>query len=95
MNVKRLSEEEFFERVNFLWAQFRDRPEMNGVSFDDFKKECVEEFKKQNRMSDEQLKQYRDKNYKNIIKETDKLTTEEERKRLNDEDNKTITLPSK
>ena len=90
--VKRLSEEEFFKRVNLLWQQFHERPELQGISFESFKKECYEEFQKQNQMSDAQLSDYRNKNYESIIKETDKLLTKQEKQKLNEEDMKTVTI---
>ena len=89
--VKRLSEDEFFQRVNKLWEQFHDRPEMLGISFEEFKKECYEEFQKQQQMSDNQLEKYRENNYKAILNETDKLMTKQEKQKLNEEDAKTIT----
>lgn len=92
MVVKRYSEDEFFQRINKLWEQFHDRPEMFGVSFEEFKKECFEEFRKQQQMSDKQLEKYRNDNYKAILNETDKLLTKEEKQKLNDEDAKTITI---
>ena len=93
--VKRLNEDEFFQRVNNLWEQFHDRPELQGISFEEFKKECYEEFRKQNQMSDKQLEKYRNDNYKAILNETDKLMTKQEKQKLNEEDNKTITMIDK
>lgn len=92
MVVKRYSEDEFFQRINKLWEQFHDRPEMFGVSFEEFKKECFDEFRKQQQMSDKQLEKYRNDNYKAILNETDKLLTKEEKQKLNDEDAKTVTI---
>ena len=66
--VKRLSEEEFVQRINYLWQQFHDRPEMQGTSYDDFKKECFEEFRKQSQMSDKELDFYRKNNCTVILK---------------------------
>lgn len=90
--TKRLTEKEFLERVNMLWQQFHNRPEMSSVKYEDFKKECFEEFSKQQRMSDQELDFYRKNNYNNIIKETDKLTTKEEKQKLQQQDNHTITI---
>ena len=91
MSIKRLTEDEFFARVNFLYEQFHTRPEMQGISFEEFKNECLEEFKKQNLMSDEQLKQYRNQNYNDIIEQVNKLTTKEEKQKLNEQDSRTIS----
>ena len=90
--TKRLTEEQFLERVNMLWQQFHTRPEMSSVSYEDFKKECFIEFEKQQRMSDSELDFYRKNNYNNIIKETNKLTTKEEKQKLQQQDNHTITI---
>lgn len=89
--TKRFTEEEFLQRVNKLWEQFHDRPEMISVTYEDFKKECFEEYAKQQRMDDETLDKYRKRIYNNIITETEKLTTKEERQKLNEQDNQTIT----
>lgn len=90
--TKRFTEEQFIQRVNYLWQQFHDRPEMIGISYEDFKKECFEEFRKQQNMSDKELDFYRKNNYNNIIRETDKLLTPEEKQKLNEQDQKTITI---
>lgn len=90
--TKRFTEEQFIQRVNYLWEQFHTRPEMYGVSYEDFKKECFEEFRKQNQMSDKELDFYRKNNYNNIVRETDKLLTPQEKQKLNEQDNKTITI---
>lgn len=90
--IKRLTEEQFLERVNMLWEQFHTRPEMSSVTYEDFKKECFEEFLKQQKMSDKELDFYRKNNYNNIIKETNKLTTKQEKQKLQQQDNHTITI---
>lgn len=89
--VKRLTEKELLDRINYLWQQFHERPEMISVNYEDFKKECLEEYRKQQQMYDKQLDNYRKDNYNNLIKETDKLTTKEEKQKLNEQDNQTIT----
>ena len=93
--LKRFTEEEFLNRVNYLWNQFHERPEMLGISFEDFKKECYEEFKKQQQMSDESLKQYRDKQYNKIVSEANQLLSEEEKKKFKEQEKNTITIPPK
>ena len=90
--IKRLTEEQFLQRVNMLWEQFHTRPEMTSVNYEDFKKECFEEFSKQQRMTDEELDFYRKNNYNTIIKETNKLTTKQEKQKFNQQDNHTITI---
>lgn len=91
MNIKRLTEDEFLARVLYLWEQFHTRPEMQGITFEDFRKECLEEFYKQNKLNDEQLKEYRNKNYKNIIQQADKLLTKDEKQKLEEEDAKMVS----
>ena len=93
--IKRFTEEEFLNRVNYLWNQFHERPEMSGISFEDFKKECYEEFRKQQQMSDKSLKNYRDLQYKKIVLEANQLLTEEEKKKFNEQDKNTIMIPPK
>ena len=89
--VKRLTEEQLLERVTYLWETFHIRPEMQGVSFEEFKKECLEEFYKQNKLSDEELEKYRKNNYNNIIKEVDKLLTKDEKKKLEEKDKNMVS----
>lgn len=90
MKVKRLTEEQLLERVNYLWKNFSMRPEMNGVSYEQFKNDCFVEYKKQCKMSDDDLKKYREKSYNDIIDEVNLLTTQEEKQKLIEQDNKTI-----
>lgn len=91
MVVKRLSEDEFLARVVHLWEQFHIRPEMQGISFEDFRKECLEEFYKQNKLSDEELENYRKNNYNNMIKEADKLLTKDEKKKFEKQDRNMVS----
>lgn len=89
--IKRFNEEQFNERVIYLWESFHDRPEMMNMSFDEFKKQCLDEFKKQNNLTDEELEQYRKKSYNELINEVDKLSTEEEKQKFKDESKKIIS----
>lgn len=89
--VKRLNEEQFLARVIYLWEQFHTRPEMQGVDFETFKKECFEEYNKQNKLNDKELENYRKNNYNNIIKETDKLLTKDEKKKLEEQDKNMVS----
>ena len=91
MSIKRLKEDEFLARVIYLWEQFHTRPEMQGVDFESFKKECFEEFNKQNKLNDKELEIYRKNNYNNIIKETDKLLTKDEKKKLEEQDKNMVS----
>lgn len=90
--VRRLTKEELLNRVNYLWEKFHNRPEMQNICYEDFKQECLAEFQKQQQMPDEELDNYRKKCYNNLIKETKKLTTQQERESLNKQDNQTITI---
>ena len=90
--IKRFTEEQFIQRVNYLWDQFHTRPEMQGVSYEDFKNECFEEFNKQKEMSDEALDIYRKNSYNTLIRQIDKLTTKQEKQKLNKQDQQTITI---
>lgn len=91
MSIKRLKEDEFLARVIYLWEQFHIRPEMQGITFEEFKKECFEEFNKQNKLNDKELEIYRKNNYNNIIKETDKLLTKDEKKKLEEQDKNMVS----
>lgn len=91
MSIKRLKEDEFLARVIYLWEQFHTRPEMQGITFEEFKKECFEEFNKQNKLNDKELEIYRKNNYNNIIKETDKLLTKDEKKKLEEQDKQMVS----
>lgn len=91
MSIKRLNEEEFLARVIYLWEQFHIRPEMQGITFEEFKKECFEEFNKQKNLTDKELAIYRKNNYNNIIKETDKLLTKDEKKKLEEQDKQMVS----
>lgn len=91
MNIKRLTEDEFLARVLYLWEQFHTRPEMQGVNFEDFKKECIEEYNKQNKLNDKELENYRKTNYNNIIKESNKLLTKDEIKKFEEEDKQMVS----
>lgn len=91
MSIKRLNEEEFLARVIYLWEQFHIRPEMQGITFEEFKKECFEEFNKQKNLTDKELEKYRKNNYNNIIKETNKLLTKDEKKKLEEQDKQMVS----
>lgn len=93
--TKRLTREELEYRINNLWQQFGDRPEMVGVTYEQFKKECIEEYNKQCQMSDKKLDKYRKDVYNILIGELDKLLTKEEKDKLNLEDSRTITIHDK
>ena len=89
--IKRLTEEQFLARVIYLWEQFHIRPEMQGITFEEFKKECFEEFNKQKNLTDKELAIYRKNNYNNIIKETNKLLTKDEKKKLEEQDKQMVS----
>ena len=88
MNIKRLTKEQFIERVKDLYSKFYNH--LQGVSFEEFYNEALSEYKKQQNMSDAELEQYRLKAYREIIGEANKLVSEEERKKLEEEDMKIL-----
>lgn len=88
--IKRLTEKEVLDRISYLWEKFHVRQEMTGVTYDEFKKECLEEYYKQNKMSDDELENYRNTNYQNMVKEANSLFSKEELEKLKSEDSKVI-----
>lgn len=88
MKPKRLTKEEFVERVKDLYGKFYSH--LEGVSFQEFYEEALKEFQKQQKMSDEELESYRVRQFKDLIKETDKLISLEEKKRYEEEDMKIL-----
>lgn len=90
--TKRLTREELEYRINNLWEQFHVRPEMANVTYEEFKKECIEEYNKQQQMTDKQLDKYRKDVYNTLVNEANSLSTKEELEKLNTEDSKTITV---
>lgn len=84
MKPKRLTKEEFVERVKDLYGRFKDR--LEGVSFEEFYNDSLAEYNKQQNMSDEDLEKYRLKSYNEIVGEANKLVSEEERKKYEEED---------
>lgn len=88
MNIKRLTKEQFIERVKDLYSKFYNH--LEGVSFEEFYNEALSEYNKQQQMADEELNKYRLKSYYEIIGEANKLSTDEERKKLEEEDMKIL-----
>lgn len=88
MVIKRLTKEQFIERVKDLYSKFYNH--LEGVTFEEFYNEALAEYNKQQQMSDEELNHYRLKTYHEIIGEANKLSTDEERKKLEEEDMKTL-----
>ncbi len=86
--VNRMTKEQFIDRVKDYWAKFHDR--MMDMTFEEFYKNSLEEFEKQNNMSDRDLKKYRMKKYLEMVSELNKMTTPEERQKFEEIDNRTL-----
>ena len=50
MNIKRLTKEQFIERVKDLYSKFYNH--LEGVSFEEFYNEALSEYNKQQQMAD-------------------------------------------
>lgn len=90
IKVKRLSEKEFIERTLRLWNEWHDRPEMNGISFEQFKEEALAEFHKQEKMSNRELLKYREKTFKEITSEANNLCSPKELEKFMETDKHSI-----
>lgn len=88
MKPKRLTKEQFIERVKDLWTRFYNR--VPDITFDEFYSEALKEFQKQNSMTDEELEKYRIKEFKNLINETNKNISQEELDKLEKSNLQTI-----
>lgn len=85
---KRLTKEQFIERVKDLWTRFYNR--VPDIKFEDFYAEALKEFQKQNQMSDEELEKYRLIEYKNLVGEMNKDIPKSELERLEKENLQTV-----
>ena len=65
--IKRLTKEDTIRKASELWFQFRDR--LHGVKHEDYIKEATLEWEKQNKMSDKELKKYRNKIFEHSVSE--------------------------
>ena len=88
MKPKRLTKEQFVERVKDLWTRFYNR--VPDVQFEDFYAEALKEFQKQNNMSDEELEKYRLKEYNELVGEMNKDIPKTELEKLEKENLHTI-----
>lgn len=85
---KRLTKEELIDRTKDLWAKFYGR--LPEVSFEEFYAEVLQEYAKQQLMSDEELEKYRLSEYHKLVEEVNKDLTPEEKQKLEEEDSKII-----
>lgn len=90
MNNKpnRLTKEQFVERIKSLYIQYNSYlfdDNFNKISFEEFYNDALKEYQKQQNMSDEELQKYRNITFKQIVDDVNKLTTSEERKKLEKE----------
>ena len=85
---KRLTKEELIERVKDLWTKFYNR--VPGVKFEEFYEEVLQEFQKQNQMSDEDLQKYRLQEYQKLVGEMNKDIPKTELEKLEKENLQTV-----
>lgn len=85
MAEKRLGYKAMQQRCKKIYEQFKNRPEMRGVSFQSFFAEAEQEWKIQNNMSDTELSQYRKQVQNELINSTKDLMKPDEREKLQKE----------
>lgn len=88
MSVKRLTKEELIQRAKDLWTKFYNR--VPDISFEEFYAEVLNEYSKQQAMSDEELEKYRLNEFHKLVDEVNKDLTPEEKRKLEEENNKII-----
>ncbi|MFA5153306.1 MAG: hypothetical protein WC554_12150 [Clostridia bacterium] len=67
MKPTRLTKEEVLRKAADFWYRFSDK--LHGEDYHSYVKQVLEEWEQQNKMSDEQLIKYRDKQFKNSVGE--------------------------
>lgn len=81
----RLTKEQFIERVKDLYIRFGNQlytDDFKKIPFEEFYNDALKEYQKQQNMSDEELQQYRNIQFNDLVNDVNKLTTEEERQKL-------------
>lgn len=84
----RLTKEQFIERVKDLYIRFGNQlyaDDFKKIPFEEFYNDALKEYQKQQKMSDEELQQYRNIQFNELVNDVNKLTTEEERQKLQQE----------
>lgn len=84
----RLTKEQFIERVKDLYIRFNNQLYTNDfkkIPFEEFYNDALKEYQKQQSMSDEELQQYRNIQFNELVSDVNKLTTDEERQKLQQE----------
>lgn len=66
--VQRLNKEEILKRLADNWYKFHNR--LHGTTYAEFVKEGLEEYERQNKLSDKDLVVYREKGFKDSVNET-------------------------
>lgn len=84
----RLTKEQFIERVKDLYIRFNNQlytSDFKKIPFEEFYNDALKEYQKQQNMSDEELQQYRNIQFNELVSDVNKLTTDEERQKLQQE----------
>ena len=84
----RLTKEQFVERVKDLYIRFGNQlytSDFKKIPFEEFYNDALKEYQKQQNMSDEELQQYRNIQFNKLVNDVNKLTTDEERQKLQQE----------
>lgn len=91
----RLTKEQFIERVKDLYIRFGkdlyNNDNFQKITFDEFYNDALKEYQKQQNMSDEELVKYRLKEYNELVNDVNKLTTQEERDKFQQESLQQLT----
>lgn len=90
----RLTKEQFIERVKDLYIRFGNQLYTNDfkkIPFEEFYNDALKEYQKQQNMTDNELQQYRNIQFNKLVSDVNKLTTEEERQKLQQENLQQLT----
>lgn len=90
----RLTKEQFIERVKDLYIRFSNQlynDDFSPITFEQFYNDALKEYQKQQNMSDEELQSYRNIQFNELVDDVNKLTTKEERDKLEQESLQQLT----
>jgi len=62
----KITKDEVIKRARELWLQFGNMS--TDVTYEEFIKSALEEWEKQSKMEEKELKEYRDKKYKDLVR---------------------------
>lgn len=91
---RRLTKEQFIERVKDLYIKFNSYlyDENNvKIPFEVYYNDALKEYQKQQNMSDEELKKYRNIQFEELVNDVNQLTTDKEREKYKKEELQTLT----